>query len=177
MRWTSTEEECLVSIPFKRESVFKAIGVAAIDTRRASFNSLQTGKRIQSEEYRGLKLLMESISFNSLQTGKRIQSMQARRPTLLSVNGCFNSLQTGKRIQSEVSPGVDSAEVKSFNSLQTGKRIQRLFALEDAEDADSVSIPFKRESVFKVTKSGKWSHCHLKGFNSLQTGKRIQRNF
>ena len=54
-------------------------------------------------------------SFNSLQTGKRIQRSMASKN--LSMFLCFNSLQTGKRIQrapilSPVGPWLQNAKTK-----------------------------------------------------------------
>ena len=62
-------------------------------------------------------------SFNSLQTGKRIQSSSLS--SLSPAAYGFNSLQTGKRIQSCVLLQLRNSSFVSFNSLQTGKRIQR----------------------------------------------------
>ena len=61
-----------VSIPFKRESIYKvAIALALTLAFTMSFNSLQTGKHIQSKS---MDLIhMEAVGFNSLQTGKHIQ--------------------------------------------------------------------------------------------------------
>ena len=61
-----------VSIPFKRESVFKgALGEIKSDSD-IGFNSLQTGKCIQSVEVE-TSAPINLESFNSLQTGKCIQ--------------------------------------------------------------------------------------------------------
>ena len=88
-----------------------------------SFNSLQTGKPIQSDSETVEKLndpnevsipfkreslskavladmITEVESFNSLQTGKPIQR-QAASAIVRDFGSCFNSLQTGKPIQSE----------------------------------------------------------------------------
>ena len=87
-----------VSIPFKRESVSKAAKATCHFTPfRSSFNSLQTGKRIQSDGKERDKISFKS--FNSLQTGKRIQRYP-QTGTHKPVTTSFNSLQTGKRIQS-----------------------------------------------------------------------------
>ena len=61
-----------------------------------------------------------------------------------------------------------------FNSLQTGKCIQSIEALDEVL-GDSVSIPFKRESVFRVIPSQCVINELSLSFNSLQTGKCIQR--
>ena len=115
----------------------------------------------------------------------------------------FNSLQTGKHIQSPCSPlKSPQAFGKRFNSLQTGKHIQRLrIRVYQPVSPFLVSIPFKRESIYKVVPAGKWywdgepvfqfpsnGKAYTKplrsgtaarnswtSFNSLQTGKHIQR--
>ena len=84
-----------VSIPFKRESISKAATTRIPTLSTESFNSLQTGKHIQSNRCEGGK--MDRWCFNSLQTGKHIQSMNTF--VLNATSFCFNSLQTGKHIQ------------------------------------------------------------------------------
>ena len=64
-----------VSIPFKRESISK-------------------------DTYSEIKGLFNEISFNSLQTGKHIQSIPTTELVSLRATR-FNSLQTGKHIQSQ----------------------------------------------------------------------------
>ena len=136
------------------------------------FNSLQTGKHIQSLS----SLVVSRASqyrFNSLQTGKHIQSGNEHYVFLSDFmfqfpsNGkaypkfrehdtwregeSFNSLQTGKHIQSwNIFPSKPAADC--FNSLQTGKHIQR-----------------KQKSTCGIY----WIDS---SFNSLQTGKHIQRD-
>ena len=61
----------------------------------------------------------------------------------------FNSLQTGTHIQRQKGT-IRWGNPEGFNSLQTGKHIQSL-AIEAAVNAAEVSIPFKRESIYKVT--------------------------
>ena len=136
---------------------------------RMSFNSLQTGKQIQSEDF-SLKQLCVwvSIPFKRESRSKvRKRTGQVCRPW------SFNSLQTGKQIQSssrfgwggamlivsipfkresrsKVNPDYDmDSSTYSFNSLQTGKQIQR-------------------HKVSPRPKAKSWR------FNSLQTGKQIQ---
>ena len=58
-----------VSIPFKRESVSKAVFAASVEERYAGFNSLQTGKCIQSR-IANLNFPINSISFNFPSNGK-----------------------------------------------------------------------------------------------------------
>ena len=89
------------------------------------------------------------FGFNSLQTGKWIQSilMGSIRDGLASSR--FNSLQTGKWIQS-LSIFLKKRIEKGFNSLQTGKWIQsRRYSQYSQGSRNYVSIPFKRESGFR----------------------------
>ena len=52
--WRKRQTVCNVSIPFKRETIYKGIQTIYVNTQqRQSFNSLQTGNHIQSK-----KLLM-----------------------------------------------------------------------------------------------------------------------
>ena len=62
----------------------------------------------------------------------------------------FNSLQTGKHIQRCVKR-VSIYGLARFNSLQTGKHIQRANSGGISLNLTRVSIPFKRESIYKVT--------------------------
>ena len=140
--------ERAVSIPFKRESGFKA----------------ERSREKQS-----------GAGFNSLQTGKRIQRhwpMLGRR----SAMPCFNSLQTGKGIQSRYRERNSRVVVFSFNSLQTGKGIQSLMVFETEHGhVWEFQIPFKRERGFKAFPNPTEITKDRNSFNSLQTGKGIQR--
>ena len=144
-------------------------------TEEASFNSLQTGKCIQSCKQTWQYLT--SYSFNSLQTGKCIQSKmitQYADRLGISVSIPFKRESVFKAINDDK---LYNAKIPCFNSLQTGKCIQSLFVFRMRGcRSGCVSIPFKRESVFKggrVTKRLTLTECV--GFNSLQTGKCIQR--
>ena len=96
----------LVSIPFKRESVSKDSDIAqGLIGNVVSFNSLQTGKCIQSWAVSIMVGIM-TVSFNSLQTGKCIQSMFNSKSVIKRYNLSFNSLQTGKCIQSQGFPKI-----------------------------------------------------------------------
>ena len=115
---------------------------------------------------------------------------------------CFNSLQTGKCIQSEdlrmfggeVPPVFQfPSNGKVYSKFYNYKRRcghGRKFQFPSNGKVYSkvtihshrlnyvlflVSIPFKRESVFKDFKNGKKSFRNRNRFNSLQTGKCIQR--
>ena len=138
------------------------------------FNSLQTGKPIQSRSNAkcGDKCHNQvSIPFKreSLSKGRRLCSRVS------CSRSCFNSLQTGKPIQRNTVflpktnrirfqfPSNGKAYPKTgddkghqmivhlrFNSLQTGKPIQSKKQRKNAWHARTVSIPFKRESLSKV---------------------------
>ena len=152
-------EKNSVSIPFKRESGSKGQPtLLTVKWHSTCFNSLQTGKRIQSGIAR--RKSSASISgFNSLQTGKRIQRICEALHFSESTLG-FNSLQTGKRIQRH--PQATSKEITmliSFNSLQTGKRIQSdCGSIPPLSHRHKVSIPFKRESGSKAGSQRGWDH-------------------
>ena len=162
----------LVSIPFKRESVYsKQSGAGGVgggtdvfrfpsngkvyskfkvsDTHNPlllipSFDSLQTGKCIASSF---VGSLAKSIArFNSLQTGKCIASF----PGWLAIveHKSFDSLQTGKCIARSVTR-TTAMRTTSFDSLQTGKCIASVRVRRITLFCSTVwvSIPFKRESV------------------------------
>ena len=111
-----------VSIPFKRESV----------------SELRLGAR--------LLLRLARLRFNSLQTGKWIQSKW--NFTTPGFVYAFQFPSNGK-VDSEDRKRVVQADACRFNSLQTGKWIQRERSLRLCRSQYSVSIPFKRESVFR----------------------------
>ena len=100
-----------------------------------------------------LPLRWQQICFNSLQTGKWIQRKNPRMVAIAREEYGFNSLQTGKWIQRllKVPPCMLRA-ISGFNSLQTGKWIQRHLKEQTSRlmMGEKVSIPFKRESGFKV---------------------------
>ena len=91
------------------------------------------------------------MSFNSLQTGK--WSQRAVKPGIIDlVEGGFNSLQTGKWSQRDnVEKFVCFDGDSCFNSLQTGKWIQSHARALPWPIPLCVSIPFKRESVFRAS--------------------------
>ena len=136
----------LVSIPFKRESGSKAMphwneqrlgkefqfpSNGKADPKRCrtgtsngsakSFNSLQTGKRIQSKSFTNFPLVLRS--FNSLQTGKRIQRYNREDVTIFAKEFQFPSNGKAYPKLGEMMYKIGD-RIQSFNSLQTGKRIQ-----------------------------------------------------
>ena len=133
-----------VSIPFKRESVSKASAVDRVNRLCTGFNSLQTGKCIQSRCVK--RILRVSPGFNSLQTGKCIQSLFEKG--ICEIGQCFNSLQTGKCIQSlcNACPTTGYSVSIPFKRESVSKEVNYQGFLRN----DQVSIPFKRESVSKA---------------------------
>ena len=85
------------------------------------FNSLQTGKHIQSEEAEEAEV-ERLIRFNSLQTGKHIQSISSRR------KGSKSRVSIPFKRES-----ISKASLIDFGTIKIKK----------------VSIPFKRESISK----------------------------
>ena len=83
--------------------------------------------------------------FNSLQTGKGMQSVVGAPKPSMGIS--FNSLQTGKGMQREEEVVAENDET-GFNSLQTGKGMQRR-KLHMKSRIGIVSIPFKRERACK----------------------------
>ena len=115
----------IVSIPFKRESVFKDNTDLITDDVLCEFQFPSNGKVYSKTLQKALVIQFKSM--------------------------CFNSLQTGKCIQSNFKKGIS----KTFGRY--------------------VSIPFKRESVFKGQCRWRRGNSIMASFNSLQTGKCIQR--
>ena len=136
-----------VSIPFKRESVSKAgRDVVYHLSGPQSFNSLQTGKRIQSFLAQTIMIFKEvSIPFKRESVSKAIG---LANPYLISLSFQFPSNGKAYPKNSVPTSQLQSGWLVRFNSLQTGKRIQRIISIQS-------ELPRKR-------------------FNSLQTGKRIQ---
>ena len=163
-----------VSIPFKRESVFKALAIELIRCHRDTgfqfpsngkvyskktildhsgrmtvrcFNSLQTGKCIQ----RGIRKNTKTSKPNKFQfpSNGKVYSKSNLRTIFSTSRSGFNSLQTGKCIQSLRHSHPKNRSLICFNSLQTGKCIQSHQKSLQLRVSVAVSIPFKRESVFK----------------------------
>ena len=190
----------LVSIPFKRESVSKAVVLERLRRTTSCFNSLQTGKRIQSGwgDFFSIKFNQKvSIPFKRESVSK-VNTTTPRK----ELSESFNSLQTGKRIQRAKERTLKLSRVLKFQFPSNGKAYPKRLATGRCRSSCSlVSIPFKRESVSKVKSRIKyqkpkkavvsipfkresvskvilqpplfqWLYTR---FNSLQTGKRIQR--
>ena len=124
---------------------------------------------------RELKRVEEEMGFNSLQTGKCIQSEQAEKLLDIDIqefqfpsNGkvyskrrqvsdnrycqCWFQFPSNGKVYSKSRASRECYEYGQmrFNSLQTGKCIQSSKWEKARADISRVSIPFKRESVFKV---------------------------
>ena len=72
--WTLTVD---VSIPSERESISKGGQSRSLLASRQCFNSLRTGKHIQSKPIREVIIKYDKC-FNSLRTGKHIQSFHQK---------------------------------------------------------------------------------------------------
>ena len=113
-----------VSIPFKRESISKVATPKWREYKTQGFNSLQTGKHIQSLKRDIIEKITDRVSIPfKRESISKVKELRPENP-LSSVR--FNSLQTGKHIQSKAKRSTQIMTFeKSFNSLQTGKHIQR----------------------------------------------------
>ncbi len=140
----------LVSIPFKRESVSKG-DITRTGNRpfHIKFQFPSNGKAYPKRLEKSELTLWWTSSFNSLQTGKRIQ-----RPPPRSKNqrgGVSIPFKRESVFKGPVCFSCRRMQGQSFNSLQTGKCIQRNTCCHWLFSENKVSIPFKRESVFKGT--------------------------
>ena len=89
----------LVSIPFKRESGSKGTikSLVVLSSGVSIPFKRESGSKVLNDHHES----EDAVRFNSLQTGKRIQSLIDPNIDLPLTNR-FNSLQTGKRIQSDI---------------------------------------------------------------------------
>ena len=134
------------AIPFKRESRSKDKGSSQVTTRKIEcFNSLQTGKQIQSEDGWELtrgphqvfqfpsngkadrKILILSAKYGLIQpefqfpsNGKAYRKAKSMICSPAKRQWCFNSLQTGKRIAS-YSMRIVTQENAEFQFPSNGK--------------------------------------------------------
>ena len=119
---------------------------------------------------------LTNTSFQFPSNGKAYPKFLALTLALILVGFQFPS--NGKAYPKTSMTFVDTvvpAGTKSFNSLQTGRHIQRIL-LFVIGTTTCVSIPFKREGISKVIRSGVLNRF-VRCFNSLQTGRHIQRLF
>ena len=187
----------VVSIPFKRESVSKVCLIScSFLTPFLSFNSLQTGKCIQSNR-QNIPLCRKHRMFQFPSNGKVSPKLMAICRSA-EFGFSFNSLQTGKCIQSiafiyigigneyafqfpsngKVSPKFQrpdlSFRIYRFQFPSNGKVSPKLYYAGWMPD---LLVTFQFPSNGKVspkrvttTAEGATVYC----FNSLQTGKHIQ---
>ena len=94
------------------------------------------------------------MCFNSLQTGRYIQSLKPDGISVGAVCCLFQFPSNGKTYPKVAQANDEFRKRVSFNSLQTGKGIQRHVRVPVSSLAllVAVSIPFKRERVSKVSK-------------------------
>ena len=188
-----------VSIPFKRESISKVYLSKTCIKRIQCFNSLQTGKYIQSilnvqpinpQEKVSIPFKRESISkadgryeidikselkFQFPSNGKVYPKSLLSALRLPRFCLAFQFPSNGK-VYPKLIHGIDSEFYMGFNSLQTGKYIQR-------ESGTNLEVWVAYS--FNSLQTGKYIQSDmdlevslvvgLEGFNSLQTGKYIQR--
>ena len=88
-------------------------------------------------------------SFNSLQTGKRIQS-ESTASSWADAATAFNSLQTGKRIQRRKRKLWSPSKEVMFQFPSNGKADPKCISIDSWLPDGNVSIPFKRESGSKA---------------------------
>ena len=161
-----------VSIPFKREGSFRPKPAEEVDApEKRGFNSLQTGRHIQTHHYGAvckLKPSQVSIPF------KREGSFRlVANANTIGVNYMFQFPSNGKAHSDEQYLKTPVGRFVRFNSLQTGRLIQTFafvfhllyfswFQFPSNGKAhsdrsgrayyrphDRVSIPFKREGSFR----------------------------
>ena len=113
-----------VSIPFKREGTFRPSATRAVSicAGTSSFNSLQTGRHIQTfERCRAYTPVKVSIPFKREGTFRRITTFGQLHGTLVSIpfkrEGTFRPYT-----HQTVFP-----DIQGFNSLQTGRHIQTIY--------------------------------------------------
>ena len=167
-----------VSIPFKRESIYKGKRAHPRVLARRKFQFPSNGKaytkrekkeKLQTEEAR-----LVSIPFKRESIYKAIIAFPHN---YINLKNGFNSLQTGKHIQRSLSIVLERwGRVSRFNSLQTGKHIQSIKPVLLSLFSLKVSIPFKRETIYKEDGDAEVEQ-DADSFNSLQTGRHIQSIF
>ena len=163
----------MVSIPFKREGIYKGSHKEWCACGWSGFNSLQTGRHIQRQETDLLFTPSRCLSFNSLQTGRHIQSKPPAVEWPLTED-LFQFPSNGKAYTKCYHCHRHKNTVrKSFNSLQTGRHIQS-WARRSKRKLNQVSIPFKREGIYKEGMTLGAGSALAFRFNSLQTGRHIQ---
>ena len=109
-----------VSIPYEREGIFRQdIGCRFGDIR----NKFQfpTNGKVSSDSHKET-YTMRTFSFNSLRTGRYLQTKEGMTPYRGGLR--FNSLRTGRYLQTKSSSNRFTFDNLRFNSLRTGRYLQ-----------------------------------------------------
>ena len=139
-----------VSIPFKRESVSKGWSTSDdVPGSRKGFNSLQTGKCIQSF---GSNINRSTISAVSIPFKRESVSKGFGATRVIFDSYRFNSLQTGKCIQSMFTVAIHTLFLCDVFQFPSNGKVYPKCVRKSRYKRCEVSIPFKRESVSKGTK-------------------------
>ena len=165
-----------VSIPFKRESISKEYSSEDCCFYTKCFNSLQTGKHIQSREAAGGGT-RKRRKFQFPSNGKAYPKDRVA----MSSNAVFTCVSIPFKRESISKAGLLPASVSKallgFNSLQTGKHIQRDILNDEARAAIiGFQFPSNGKAYPKLAEA-QADALRAKSFNSLQTGKHIQREW
>ena len=160
-----------VSIPFKRESISKVVD-CKWKLNWSKFQFPSNGK-VYPKIQRLITKGVAQNSFNSLQTGKYIQSIT--KPEEVVIEAEFQFPSNGKVYPKSNGEKIEEFELTLFQFPSNGKVYPKDSIVVFYILKRIVSIPFKRESISKETPpSRRWPWMSY-SFNSLQTGKYIQR--
>ena len=145
-----------VSIPFKREKLSKASEYRIV-TATEMFQFPSNGKNYPKWNSMILnhlhKLYHVSIPFKR----EKLSKSRCFRKSECREIGSFNSLQTGKNYPRSLDDLFDPNKRFRFNSLQTGKTIQRQTGPTQRDYPNyKVSIPFKREKTIQRQQRCRW---------------------
>ena len=134
-----------VSIPFKRESVSKEF---IRDEKLDLIDEVSIPFKRESVSKESITFILTGYikSFNSLQTGKRIQ----RSPVgvLNIISKLFQFPSNGKAYPKTTPPTVTEVGYYAFQFPSNGKAYPK-WTTRPSQSSIIVSIPFKRESVSK----------------------------
>ena len=164
---------CVVSIPFKRESISKEYLLVLAVEGRLSVSIPFKRESISKVPMWVSVSRRRNIVFQFPSNGKAYPKERLPQTLASSFSLSFNSLQTGKaypKLSRQEHIYVDF----EFQFPSNGKAYPKGSRSREGTAADSVSIPFKRESISKVATVEKALRA-AESFNSLQTGKHIQR--
>ena len=121
IKFKIVETQAEVSIPFKRESVSKVKRAILLIVNEQGFNSLQTGKRIQSQSQKASFAKDSDHTFQFPSNGKAYPKFIFSKGFSCIYSLCFNSLQTGKRIQSDLKALREELSWAGFQFPSNGK--------------------------------------------------------